>query len=524
MKWQLNICWQDIALFVSVMLLLLLPDMYFAVAHEEVGLRFVMYGIAFSLPLALLLAVVPSTWLRVVLLTCYSFVTLVEVLSAYTYYNFMNAICFSAFFYSASNETSDMSYYIIHSAGVHEILPLLLSIGGIILIIFGKKRIDLGKSVRWMISVVTSIVLMMMFSFGNIIFTHSPYHLVRELATAMQLEQERNDLLPLADEFSFRAQQESNDSIVCVLAIGESMNYSHCSLNGMYKRQTMPQMSNLDNLVCFSNYYANATYTQQAVPMLLTRATPKTFNDNYREKSIMTAFAEAGFKTCVISHRAQIINNGVHDYLAKDADTIIFVNSDREVVDAFKAICKEEKKIFVLMHFLGNHFFYSNYPEQYNVWTPNYTYSPEAKSDSLFVNAYDNSLLYVDSLLAASVHSLTDKSAVFLFTSDHGEYLDEHVGGHGLSCLPSKSEYHVPLMVWTSEQYCEIYPTKVENVQRHIDEPVCADHVFWSVLDMAGVEIDEELQQEKISIFGDTLLPHKRELLLPDGRTIIEIK
>jgi glucan phosphoethanolaminetransferase (alkaline phosphatase superfamily) len=111
--------------------------------------------------------------------------------------------------------------------------------------------------------------------------------------------------------------------------------------------------------------------------------------------------------------------------------------------------------------------------------------------------------------------------AAWLFVSDHGEYISPKVSGHGHTYHPTKEEYHVPLMVWYSDEYKETFPNKVANVIKHKDYPACADHVFWSVLDMAGIRIDSTLQQVGVSIFGDTLLPHQRTLLLPDGESVM---
>ena len=115
------------------------------------------------------------------------------------------------------------------------------------------------------------------------------------------------------------------------------------------------------------------------------------------------------------------------------------------------------------------------------------------------------------------------KAAAWFFVSDHGEYISPKVSGHGHTYHPTKEEYHVPLMVWYSDEYKEAYPEKVANLIKHKDEPVCADHVFWSVLDMANIRIDSTLQQDGLSVFEDTLLPHRRTLLLPDGKSIMTL-
>lgn len=331
------------------------------------------------------------------------------------------------------------------------------------------------------------------------------------------------------DNASFVYQAQRTDTIdqpeIYVLAIGESLCYSHLSLNGRYERRTTPLLEQQPNLFLFSDYYANATLTQHALPMLLTPSTTDTYKDHFQYQSIASAFRETGFRTALISHRAQLMNNGYHDYLAADFDTTIFVKHDSLIAQEINRLAERESKLFVVTNYLGNHMFYTNRAEDCLVWRPDYNADAGCKSDSLFLNAYDNSVLYTDRILNAELEELksTGRLCAWLFVSDHGEYISPRVSGHGHTYHPTKDEYHVPLIVWYSDKYAEVYPNKVANTVRHKDEPVCADHVFWSVLDMACIRIDGAFQQEGMSIFGGTLLPHPRTLLLPDGKSVMAL-
>jgi glucan phosphoethanolaminetransferase (alkaline phosphatase superfamily) len=327
-------------------------------------------------------------------------------------------------------------------------------------------------------------------------------------------------------DFAYHAHRDSVDANeVYLLSLGESVRYKNLSINGKYDRETTSLLSRQTNLCLYSDYYANATLTQHALPMLLTDAQADDFEKHFGRKSIAAAFSETGFKTALVSHRAQLMNNGYHDYLAKDFDTVVFVAHDSLIAAEIGKIAKNNAKLFIVTHYLGNHMFYTNRPEDCLVWRPDYNADPKAKSDSLFLNAYDNSLLYTDRLLNKEIETLKQmhRLAAWLFVSDHGEYISPKVSGHGHTYHPTIDEYHVPLMVWYSDEYKRAYPNKVANMMKHKDEPVCADHVFWSVLDMAGIRIDSTLQQEGMSIFDDTLLPHQRTLLLPDGRSVLTL-
>lgn len=327
-------------------------------------------------------------------------------------------------------------------------------------------------------------------------------------------------------DFEYHAYRDSVDSNeVYVLSIGESVRYKNLSLNGTYNRETTPLLEQQSNLCLYSDYYANATLTQHALPMLLTDVTCGDFEQHFGRKTIAAAFHETGFRTALISHRAQLMNNGYHDYLAKDFDTVVFVANDSLIAPEIAKIAKNNAKLFIVTHYLGNHMFYTNRTEDCLVWRPDYNADPKAKSDSLFLNAYDNSLLYTDRLLNKEIETLKQmhRLAAWLFVSDHGEYISPKVSGHGHTYHPTKEEYHVPLMVWYSDEYKEAYPNKVANVIKHKDYPVCADHVFWSVLDMAGIQIDSTLLQRRMSIFEEKVDNTERQLLLPNGKLLINI-
>ena len=327
------------------------------------------------------------------------------------------------------------------------------------------------------------------------------------------------------DNASFTYNAMKSDSItakeVYVLSVGESVRYNNLSLNGTYERETTPLLEKQQHLILYSDYYANATLTQHVMPMLFTPATATSFEEHFQYKSIAEAFKESGFKTALVSHRAQLMNNGYHGYLAKDFDTTIFVAHDSLIAPVMAELADKENKWFIVTNYLGNHMFYTNRTEDCLVWRPDYNADTQSKSDSLFLNAYDNSLLYTDKVLNNEIETLKQIEGIcaWFFVSDHGEYISSRVSGHGHTYQPTKEEYHVPLMVWYSEEYKETYPNKVANMIKHKDEPVCADHVFWSVLDMADIQIEGNTNE--YSIFRNERKPIDRTLLLPDGKSVM---
>lgn len=448
---------------------------------------------------------------------------LVEITALVFYQQFFTGGEIFALITANQYETKDIALYCFHKVFVFwSIYTIICFFAGVWIIKIKTQK----KKIIFLFVIALEIVILLPF-----VLLPLPSNLVREIHCVVR--QVRDIKLHKFDskDFEYNAYQKEKQERqeIYVLAIGESVRYKNISLNNAYERETTPMLRMLSNIDLYSNYYANATLTQHAIPMLLTQATTYNYHEHFYEKSIAAAFSGVGYRTALVSHRAQLMNNGYHDYLAQDFDTLIFVEHDSLIAPIVRALATNEKKLFIVTHYLGNHMFYTNRTDDCLKWRPDYNADPKAKSDSLFLNAYDNSLLYTDKLLSEFVSILDRTNAVcsWLFVSDHGEYISPKVSGHGHTYHPTKDEYHVPLMVWYSDEYKEAYPEKVANMIKHKDEPVSADHVFWSVLDMAGIEIEQGTRSKEqgldMSVFSDTLLPHRRTLLLPDGKSVLTL-
>ena len=118
---------------------------------------------------------------------------------------------------------------------------------------------------------------------------------------------------------------------VVILVIGETSRAHNWQLNG-YHRKTNPNLIQRDNLFYYNNAISAATHTSQTIQLVLSRATPKNLEPVYTEKSIITAFSEAGYKTVWISN--QNMTGGVETSIysiATEADVRIFSGADYRV-------------------------------------------------------------------------------------------------------------------------------------------------------------------------------------------------
>jgi lipid A ethanolaminephosphotransferase len=119
------------------------------------------------------------------------------------------------------------------------------------------------------------------------------------------------------------------------------------------------------------------------------------------------------------------------------------------------------ERIFVVLHQHGSHG-----PDYFNRYPPDgEQFSPVCASVQLqdctyetIVNAYDNSVLYTDRLLASVIDTLRavpNAAAAMLYVSDHGESLGEYgLYLHGTPyTLAPDVQKDIPYIVWMSDAF-----------------------------------------------------------------------
>ena len=321
--------------------------------------------------------------------------------------------------------------------------------------------------------------------------------------------------------FKFNVKPDKIDSTqrqIYILVIGETSRRANWSLNG-YARQTNPQLSQQQNLVNFSNMLAISSATQSAVPMILTRKpAEQVYAYNFPEKSIISAFKEAGFKTYWLSTQQQF---GAFDtstsVYAKEADQVIFLNKanytdageyDDVLIPVLnKIIHSNEQRQFIVIHTLGSHYNYAHrYPKEYDNFKPSLNdlskYSlQELKYKQQLVNSYDNSILFTDHVLNNMLEILKQQKQAesFLFySSDHGEDLFDNgceKSGHGLE---TKHNFEISSFAWYSDLFASQYPSEIAYLIQNKDRKINQTAIFPTLIQAAKIHIPEYTEEKSI--------------------------
>ncbi|MCL1046328.1 phosphoethanolamine transferase [Shewanella electrodiphila] len=334
--------------------------------------------------------------------------------------------------------------------------------------------------------------------------------LVGTVAKVISAYKELNQISKLNEyksTFSFNAQKDFQGEEVHVLMIGETSRFDRWHLNG-YKRETNPLLETIDEIISFQDINSNWSLTRNSVPTIITRKNPQNETVLFNEKSIISAFTEAGFKSYWLSNQSYI---GEHDSIistyASEASEKSFINTspyntsskyDIELVTKLSEILKSNGSKFIVMHLLGSHHDYNDrYPEQFNVYSPsnygNKTNLYDIRNINKLNNAYDNTILYTDFIIYKTIKLLEElniKSSI-TYASDHGESLfdDGISSGHGLI---NKKNFHVPLFLWHSKKLIKYKSKKISNAKKNVKKPLTNSFVFQSLLDIANIKIDNE--------------------------------
>jgi glucan phosphoethanolaminetransferase (alkaline phosphatase superfamily) len=336
------------------------------------------------------------------------------------------------------------------------------------------------------------------------------------------------DLAQKSSAFRFGASQPADVPQTVVMVIGESSRYDRWSLNG-YERETNPLLKKEDNLVPLADVITSVSATRLSVPVILSRKpATQSLKDGFTEKSFLTAYKEAGFKTYWLSNQ---ISFGEFDtpvsVFAKEADVVQFMNlggfTDNSNYDEIlfdplaAALADPSPKKLIVLHTLGSHWNYSHrHPASFDKWKPSlYGVDKPVYTDITIKpklnNSYDNAILYTDWFLAqviARLKDAKDQTTSMLYVADHGQTLYDNKCDLAFHGHNTQYEFHVPAFMWYSEQYAEKYPEKIAQLKKHRKTRLSTENVFHSLLDVAGIRYpDERLEW---SVFSAQFKQHKR--------------
>ena len=332
-----------------------------------------------------------------------------------------------------------------------------------------------------------------------------PVNIFYNLYYACEKWQRSEAYLETSQGFTFEAKREKRGKgrEIHVLVIGEASRAGNWELLG-YERPTNPRLREEVNAVVFRDALTQSNTTHKSVPLILSAADAAHYERLYTQKSVVTAFREAGFRTVFLSN--QVPNRSFTDYFASEAEVtanvratldggLLTVNNYDEAMLPIARECIDslEGDLFIVMHTYGSHFNYrERYPEGFGPFKPDEAMEIEWKNKRELVNAYDNSVMYTDRFLAEVIEMLRESgaAATLVYTPDHGEDLldDRRRKFLHASPIPTYYQVHIPMLVWVSEGYEAERPGCLETTRGNSSRAVSTRVVFHTLLDLAGIQ------------------------------------
>jgi lipid A ethanolaminephosphotransferase len=294
--------------------------------------------------------------------------------------------------------------------------------------------------------------------------------------------------------------------LLVVLVVGETARAANFSL-GRYARETNPRLARLPVLY-FDDVHSCGTDTATSVPCMFSPFGRARYSDRKAKSheglldvlqrtgvSVLWRDNNSGCKGACDRVPAQMGSALRHPAFCEGGDCF-----DEVLLEGLPAwIDALSGDAFVVLHQEGSHgpAYHRRSPAARKRFLPECGVAAvEGCSREEIVNAYDNSILYTDFVLARLIELLEREARRFdvamLYVSDHGESLGEDgLYLHGLPWLLAPDEQtHVPMLAWLSDGFA---------ANRHVDRACLAarrgdslshDHLFHSVLGLYDVRTD----------------------------------
>ncbi|HWN06315.1 MAG TPA: phosphoethanolamine transferase [Steroidobacteraceae bacterium] len=233
-----------------------------------------------------------------------------------------------------------------------------------------------------------------------------------------------------------------------VIVFGESASSEHMSVFG-YPKPTTPFA--LRSGAHAFDALSPSNQTRYSLGMMLTGASPGSFDSFYSSHSLVGELRSCGLRTLWISNQGR---RGQYDSfstsIAREADEQVFLNDwswkssqlDGVIVHDLAergAYRKSGQATFI--HLIGSH-------TQYKQRVPA-GFGAQPAAD--IVSQYDNTILYTDRILSDLYERFSGGSLLFIYVSDHGQLVSDAKFGSG--SLPGyQEEYRTPLLIWTDDE------------------------------------------------------------------------
>jgi len=313
---------------------------------------------------------------------------------------------------------------------------------------------------------------------------------------------------------------------VVVLALGETARARQFAFNG-YERNTNPQLAQRE-VISFSQVQACGTSTAESLPCIFSALEQENYSRDKaaRQENLLDILRRSGVG--VLWRDNDSGSKGVADRIAyedlsrrTDSGVCESGNCFDEILlrDLDRQLSESTTDLLVVLHMKGSHgpSYYKRTPPEFKVFFPECTQDNiQDCPQQTIVNAYDNTIVYTDHLLAKVIDLLQaqDFATAMLYVSDHGESLGESgLYLHGLPyALAPDEQKRVPMIFWASNSFIAQKSLDIDALERRQDAPYSHDQIFHSVFGL--FDLDSAVYRPDLDIFSPCRPPAPSTALL----------
>lgn len=300
-----------------------------------------------------------------------------------------------------------------------------------------------------------------------------------------------------------------------VLVVGETVRAQNWGLDG-YARQTTPELRRIGP-INFTDVTSCGSATEVSVPCMFSPYGRAHYDKDRIEtsESLLNVLDHAGIATLWRDNQTGCkgVCTGLpfesfehaRDPRACTADGCLDEVMLHGLADE---VGKRPGDMVVVLHQLGSHgpSYAKRYPARLRRFTPTCETADlgECSRDEI-VNAYDNSVLYTDDLLAQTIRFLAaqdGRDTALVYVSDHGESLGENgLYLHGVPyAIAPDTQTRVPMVMWLSPGFAGSRGVDIDCMKRESHAPVSQDNLFHSVLGL--MQVSTSAYDASLDLFG----------------------
>ena len=289
---------------------------------------------------------------------------------------------------------------------------------------------------------------------------------------------------------------------VLVLVVGESARAASFSLGG-YARPTNPELATLP-VTWFGAVASCGTNTATSLPCMFSGLGRHDYDDGRarRSENLFDVVARGGFrvewednntgsKGVAARQKEENLGAMAADCAEECYDEVLVDHLRREL----DSVPRDLDQVYVL-HQIGSHgpAYFRRVPPAFRRFEPACAdVDLQQCTREEIVNAYDNTILYTDHVLAGLIGELaqrTDRDTALLYVSDHGESTGEHGWYlHGAPYLVAPTEQtHVPMLLWTSTGFSQWRGLDAGCTALAARRPLSHDNYFHLVLGLLDLQ------------------------------------